>query len=478
MKKLFLGAFCSAYALPLPALAPFTHQNATLNPLEQWRSAQTLGLAPLAFDFEHSSEVPADLQLPYDRHLSYAKGQDSLAASALLASTWRGLGQTGDDAQAWDGGVRLWGRKGPLSFWTDARIYTEFHDIEHAPSFDREFVERQNAGTNGIHNSYISYARYRGAIELSGAYGHLGFRRDPVVWGPGSFYNLAFSAYAVPFAHLYYQAQIGPIRVTSLWGRLNIPGNKEFGYSDKTRSMYAHRYEWAPTANLSLGLSEQLVTYESEAFAALMPIVPLFMEKGQILEENNNGNLSFDLSYRFHPGWMVYGEFFLDDLQEPTSLFNDFWGNRWAAMAGLRSAHSLGSGIFSQVLEWSRVEPWVYSHYYANTAQTSSRGYPLGNILGPNSMGLSYMAYYRWPQHLELGLHTEWTWKGTDHGSNQEDPIYTYQPNTKTFLSGAYGPNWTISPSVGYKWKWIWLQSRLGLRDGPMDYQARLMVEY
>jgi hypothetical protein len=393
---------------------------------------------------------------------------------------YRQLDSYQDVVQATDAGASVKGRKDNLHFYLDARITSESRESSHLYSYDREFYETQNAD-EFARFTYISYPRYKASLSLDFPFGDLGFRRDALQWGPGIFHNLSFNSQAIPFNHFYYKGKIGPVRVMSLWGQLSLDSAQSVNshspeWNSDYRHVYAHRYEWNILQDLMLGITEQLIVYNDGAPAALIPIAPLFMEKGQVNERNNNGNIAIDLSYRLPKWGLFYTEFLVDDLQDPGTLFDDFWGNRWAWMAGAHLARDWHLMQWGLIAEYARVEPWVYTHYYPQTAQSAHRGYPLGEQLGPNSQTITTKLYLRENFSWTTGIRMDWIWKGTDPGSNVEDAVYDYNPVTKEFLAGVGGPVFKVGPSATYRWKNLQADSYASLdNDGQLDFVFRLM---
>ncbi len=389
-----------------------------------------------------------------------------------------------DAVNAFDGGLWLEGHKENLNVYLDARIFTETHTSLSVNSWDGDFVEIQRKDQAGSSSNldFLSYARYRANLDYTGKWGSLGFRNDNVTWGPGQINNLVFGPQAVPFSHLYYQLQIGNFRVQSLWGRVNLEGkfHGNFQLTNDTRSVYGHRYEWQISPKWLVGISEQTIIYNGDEFSSLMPVVPLFMDKGLGVEANNNGNIAFDLSYKPMQQFMLFGEFLVDDLQEPSTLFNDFWGNRWAAMGGCRGVFDLAQNELYYNLEVSRIEPWVYSHYFRNTAQATHRGIPLGNTMGPNSLVYDLFLEYRNQFKWGAGLNTRAFVKGQSFGSDAEDPVYDRKSDTKVFLDNNSKMNWVLSPRLFYKFKYLTLETSgdWDTSDKQSWYRFRIHSEY
>jgi hypothetical protein len=351
-------------------------------------------------------------------------------------------------AGAFDFGLVSEGVSGPASFRVDARMFTEIHEDRMHPSYDREFVERQDEQASGT-AAYSSYSRYRSDLNYDFDWGRITAARDAAHWGPGLIHNLVFNQASIPFNQLAVTAHLGPFSVRSLYGQMALDTNWEGDSSGEHRSVYAHRYEWRFAQNAVLGISEQLVLHKAEAPFAFVPVVPLFIAKAGEKEQLNNGNISADLLWRISGRGALYAEFLLDDIQSPTSLFNDHWGNKWAVMAGAHGFLDFGSRTAGLIMEVSRLEPWVYTHKVPRGSQSAHFGQPLGNPLGPNSQAVTAKVYLRKEESWYLSARLDLTWKGTDLGSQWLD-IHDGSTTRKTFLDGVDEPRIRFEP---YAWK-------------------------
>lgn len=324
-------------------------------------------------------------------------------------------------------------------------------------SWDGQYQEFQKEGANS-NLTYTSYSRYEGLLTAQTGLGRLSFGRSRVHWGPSVAYPLVLGSYTSPYPLFDWALEWGDFRVRTLWGSLSIDGVGSFRQNTSTRSVYGHRYEWLPTSWLSLGMSEALFLRNREEPAAFFPLAPLFMEKGQGVEDDNNGEMAFDLELRPSRGTRLYGEFLVDDVSEPTSLFNDLWKNRWAFTLGTHQATSWQNNDFGAILEYSHVEPWVYAHYAANGPQAATKGFLMGNPNGPNSRSIKLEGYgSRRGFHVESSL--EWVWKGTDLGSHWTDTLHDNETTKKTFLAegGKFGCRGEIHLGISYGYMTFWL---------------------
>ena len=395
------------------------------------------------------------------------KGSDAfLAVSIEGGYAYLGSRSLGDTIKSMDGGLFIRGYKDSVEFWLDARVFNESHSRKNPASFDREFLEVQTDSLS--HSNYTSYARYRGHIAAHMGWARLDFGRDAVQWGPGYFENLTLSQNAIPFRQMTLTNEIGPLTVISLYGDLLDYPNSMDNRNTRAHNLYAHRYELHATNNLTIAVSEQNVLDSINDPINFIPIVPLFMQKGQEPENYNNGGLSADFCYR-RPGWFrVYSEYYLDDMQSPTKLLeNTDAQEKWAYMGGVQWVHNFGAIEAGVISEFAHIEPWVYTHFIPFTSQASNEGQPLGNQLGPNSQSIDLMAYGRWHDKAAGYLKAQWWWKGTDSSSFLENPCPTNETTTpKHYLAGAK-MKFTLTPSFVYNMRNVGLEVDLSVFDNP-----------
>lgn len=408
----------------------------------------------------------------------------AIAASPLLGLDYRGGEALGDTI--WpgiDGGLYLRGYVDSLDFDLDARIYAESHSANKAQSFDGEIFDVQNE-TKNSGADYVSYARYRAHLGFNYAFARLQLARDVMHWGPGFFNNLSLNQYAQPYNMLTFDFVFGPLRVFSAYADLRLD-SWTYGISGTKnlmdRNLYAHRYELSLfSGNLTLGMSEVQVLYNENKPWLFVPVIPLFMEKGNYAERANNGALALDVNYRLFNMVRLYGEFFLDDMESPVALYeNEYSNNRWAGMLGMHAAHdftirkrTLKAGTIAEI---SRVEPYTYGHYEPMQGQMANLGKPIGNPNGPNSLSVDWMFYGALPladwQSIFIGWRNQWLWKGTDQGSDIDDK---YQTVRKSFLRGAK-LHYNATPSMNYTGKFVSFMGEFTFGSDPAVF-LRMMV--
>lgn len=392
-----------------------------------------------------------------------------VAASPVFGAEYRGSESLGDTLwPSFDGGIYLRGYADSLDFDLDARMYAGEHSAKKPKSFDGEVFDVQtkdgNAGAD-----YVSYSRYRAHMALNYAWARLQLARDVLHWGPGYYNNLSLNQFALPYNMLSLDLTFGPLRVFSVYADLRVDSWSYSRNNLNDRNLYAHRYELA-LGNLTIGVSEIQVLYNENKPWLFVPIAPLFIEKGNYTERVNNGALALDMNYRLFSAVRLYGEFFLDDLESPNAVYeNKYSNNRWAGMLGLQAGHDFYVGqkrlSVGTIAEIARVEPYTYCHYDTAHAQLANLGAPLGNPNGPNSLAVDWTVYAQAALgslgQLFAGVHQKWLWKGSDAGSNIEDPYKTVR---KRFAHGA-PLVYTVAPAIGYNGRFVGFSGELTMGD-------------
>lgn len=200
-----------------------------------------------------------------------------------------------------------------------------------------------------------------------------------------------------PTPYLGYEFEIGPVSYTQYAAKL---------YEKKNLGKYfhVHHLNLNLPKDITLGLSETALygsttepagsnpNPEADSsgrefeWAYVIPFVPYIFEE-HLQGDQDNISLAFDLSIKTIPHWEFYGELLWDDMKSPTSMFDDsWWGNKWAATVGVaRDNLHIGPAVFDWFAEYTRIEPWVYTHHKGGGYTYASYAQSLGSDLGPNA---------------------------------------------------------------------------------------------
>ena len=245
-----------------------------------------------------------------------------------------------------------------------------------------------------------------------------------------------------PTPYFGYEFEIGPISYTQY--ALKLFEKKNFG-----KYMHVHRLNLNLPKSITLGLSETAL-YGSTTedypnpnedadssgrefeWAYVIPFIPYIFQE-HLQGDQDNISLAF------------YGELLWDDMKSPTSMFDDsWWGNKWAASVGVvRDSLRIKSTLWDWYLEYTRVEPWVYTHHKGGGYTYRSYAQSLGTDLGPNSREVYTEVNVAYPftsgflkdALLKGGIHASAVAKDTAFGGNITD-MHTPESDTdKKFLA-------------------------------------------
>jgi hypothetical protein len=257
---------------------------------------------------------------------------------------------------------------------------------------DPVIAQTEAIGATDIQNfdAAEGHVRYDGGIVSA----EVGTER--VLWGRGYDQKMIMSDNVRPFPFLRADFRYGSLRYTFIhaW-LLGFPrpwtdfvsadsAAKIKGPSIADKYVAAHRLELSFPRVFDFGFQEMVVySNRSPDLAYLTPL--MLLESAQRARgERDNGLWSFDLRTHFTPGLELTGTILFDDLH-----LNDFFKNRFynknAYQLGIFLTDPLLFRNASLMVEWTRVQPYVFSHDYSIEDTYTSLGAPLGPRIGPNS---------------------------------------------------------------------------------------------
>lgn len=224
---------------------------------------------------------------------------------------------------------------------------------------------------------------------------------------------------------------------------LQLKNQKDFN-----RYLHAHRLNFKVSKSFSFGLTETIVygstdnlygndEKEMRSMEAiyLVPFVPyMFVE--YYTGDRENKAISMDFSWKIFNLFELYGELFIDDLFTITSFFDDdWWGNKWATSLGVAvDSAKVGSFNWDFNLEYTRIEPWVYTHHKGKNNEYSHFGNSLGSDLGSNSREI-YSRIGLYKDFWKVDLSVSSVAKDTAFGGNIHDIHKEGDPTDKKYLN-------------------------------------------
>jgi hypothetical protein len=282
-------------------------------------------------------------------------------------------------------------------------------------------------------------------FKISGGYDYLYYgpaRHNKLALRGGDFYwraiqdtaNYAFIKRPVPTPFIGWNLKLEFVSYSQ--HAMQLKNWKDYG-----KYLHAHRLDFKVSENFNLGLTETVVyggspsEHRSMEVIYAFPFVPYLFADSYGGDRDNDG-ISADFSWKLFNKFEIYGELFIDDLDDLTSFFDDkWWGNKWAASIGI-AIDSAKIGIFNwdYNFEYTRIEPWVYTHHKGAGNEYSHFGNSLGSDLGPNAREFYSRLGLFYGELLRLDLSVSAVAKDTAFGSRLEDIHKFGDPTDKKYL--------------------------------------------
>lgn len=294
----------------------------------------------------------------------------------------------------------------------------------------------------------------------------LTFGRDRSVWGRGKTGSLLLSDYGAPYDLLRIETDFWRIKYSFFTGELKqTPALARFYYPATAGSpadsvevqkyISGHRLDFNISEALNIGLHETVVFAGRWNMSYMNPVMFL---KGAEHANGDHDNAAMGLDFRFlpRPRLSFYGEFLIDDITT-TKLGTDWYGNKLAWQLGGLMTEPLSLADSDLRLEYTRLNPWVYTHRYAINSYTHY-GDVLGHRLGPNADIVSFTARKAFSRRLRFSLAYSKSRRGRNTDRNVGgDPLDGFSPGDSKaakFLSGDLEKIERFSLDCSYELAW------------------------
>jgi len=199
---------------------------------------------------------------------------------------------------------------------------------------------------------------------------------------------------------------------------------------DRLKYMAAHMIEFTPVRGVNMSLGESVVY--SDRGPLLIYLIPIMFFKSAEHYNSDKDNVQWfaNLDLTLVRNLNVYGSLFIDELNIDDFLNPDKQRNQLGFTVGAQ-AYDLLLNNLELVMEYTRINPWVYTHKYP-AVQFTNNGYVMGNWMGQNADNLFLDLSYRPMRSLVLGGTFEVFRKG-----GEKDIAFQYVLPSQRFL---YGP--------------------------------------
>jgi hypothetical protein len=303
------------------------------------------------------------------------------------------------------------------------------------------------------------YSLLRGGINYNYTFFRIEAGVDRFRQGPCLYHPLTFSGNAPPVTYVRLRLDFWRTQYIHTVAQLN-------SQRDKGKYLYTHRWRF-PGWNdrLVFGVGEALVNgsvteqqppcddadpcagtaADTNSVAEnlmgntrgwelryMIPFVPYTVAQ-QVYGDQGNTLLFFDISLRYPDTWRWYAEFLLDDINVGWPPVSDDFGDKWGLTLGMQHTFSLGGFTWAHAAEYSRIEPWVYTHYYGGSHRFTHFGTSLGSPLGPNSEAFTWTLHQDLLARLRLGIRLDNVRKNEDARGGSIIDVYQNNNDEDTF---------------------------------------------
>jgi hypothetical protein len=214
------------------------------------------------------------------------------------------------------------------------------------------------------------------------------FGKERFLVGTGNDDRLLLSDHAPTFDALRIDAHYKALRFVFIHGSLVqdsafFPGTLVDEPSRINKYLALHRIQLSLADRFNFGVSEMTIYQRySPEFAYLNPI-NFWKSAEHALGDRDNSFLTFDLEVFPLSGYKIYGTWLIDDI-DFSKIGTGWWGNELAWQGGIYAANVFGIPNLDADIEYTRLEPYVYSNRTSGDDYTHS-SISMGNHLDPNS---------------------------------------------------------------------------------------------
>ena len=306
--------------------------------------------------------------------------------------------------------------------------------------------------------------------------------------------GVSFGKFRYTFVHAWLLGKQSTLTFT-------VPGDTTL-YTEPTNAdkyFAAHRFEFSFPRLFDIGFQE-IVIYSNRSpdLAYLNPII-LIESAQRSRGERDNVYWAFDVETHFLSGLQLSGTILFDDLHLG-EFFEPKWYNRYGYQAGLLLTDPLFIPNMALVVEYTRVEPFVFSHNRSREGTYSSLDAILGPRIGPNAdawfFRLDWYPVNRVAVSARVSLERSgeniYDSTGTlvrNVGGDHEQPHRPVDPEDRVFLDGELVKASTLEGRLTWEFvHQIWLEgwylyektrnTTTGFEDLNQTWGARIRMEF
>jgi len=392
------------------------------------------------------------------------------------------------------------GHLGYYAQWTNAQFWGSKELLGRDPLISQSFaLQVTNIQNFDFAESYLRYGNEVVSAQVG---------RERVLWGTGYDQKMTLSENPRAFDFLRFDARYKGLKYTFMHAWLvGTPGRVQFSVPSDTTSLYAeeiaadkyfvaHRLDIAFGGVLTLGLQEMLIYGNRAPDLAYLNPLTIIESSQRSRGERDNAYWALDLKLHCIPRVELTAGITYDDINVP-DLFTSVWSDRYAWQAGLFYADVFGIENTNLMVEYTRIEPFVYSHARSREGSYTNLDRLLGLRIGPNADSWFFRTDFLPERNLMLSARVSFVRKGENVldaagllvrnvGSNPFVPHRDVDPRTKKFLDGElfhsglleFLATWEIVNQIWLdaRYQYDWAENRqtgAGNRNHLIDIRLR-----
>jgi hypothetical protein len=241
---------------------------------------------------------------------------------------------------------------------------------------------------------------------------HLSFQlgREYITLGYGYGSKLVLSGDNPAMDFIKFNFDYGIVSFSSI--HASTTGYMNSNRNDRYTKFFANNHLKLKFKNLfDIGIGETMI-YSGRGFdISYLAPVTFYKFIEMAIQDRDNGLLYIDLQTKFLKNLELQATFLLDEDILSNLAELDKYTNKTAYQAGAFWYQPLGINDFSLILEYTRIRPYVYTHYDIMNNYTAF-GANLGHRIGPNSDEIMLQSNYNYNEWIRFSAEYRYQRKG------------------------------------------------------------------
>jgi hypothetical protein len=367
------------------------------------------------------------------------------------------------------------GHLGYYAQWTNAAFWGSRELLNRDPVISQSHaLAVGNIQNFDIAESYLRYGTDVVSLQVG---------RERLLWGTGYDQKMTLSENVRPYDFIRFDARYKSFKYSFLHAWLvgtqglvifTVPADTSARFGEEVvadKYYVAHRVEFSVPDLFDLGLQEMLIYSNRSPDLAYLNPFAIIESSQRSRGERDNAYWAFDIQLHFIPNVELNASIAFDDINVPI-MFSDKWNAMHAWQMGLFYADPFGLPNTSLMVEYTRIEPYMYTHARSRDDNYTSLNRNLGPRIGPNADSWFFRVDYLPLHNLSFSARASLDRKGENVygsdgqvvknvGSSELLPHRGNDPETKIFLDGALFKTRTLDFRVSWEIvNQIWLEGR------------------